>query len=238
MPKAELKISASEIFKGLDDMADGVFIVDGNLRIHIWNKAAEEILGFRKDDVQGQFCYEILRGSNGEGNPICSKHCRVLNMAKESKPISSYDTQVRTNQGENCWMNMSILTVRFGQNGENMMITHIFRDISQKKDDEIILNQILEKASRYQKNPGNIKDEKVPDNQVEKLTRRQHEVLTLLARGFSTREIADSLSISQYTVRNHIQIIFQKFQVNNRLEAVTFALKNGLLDYVNGADVL
>jgi len=111
-----------------------------------------------------------------------------------------------------------------------MMITHIFRDISQKKDDEIILNQILEKARRYQKNTGNIKDDNVPDNQVEKLTRRQHEVLTLLARGFSTREIADSLSISQYTVRNHIQIIFQKFQVNNRLEAVTFALKNGLLD--------
>jgi PAS domain S-box-containing protein len=230
MPKAELKISASEIFKGLDDMADGVFIVDGNLRIHIWNKAAEEILGFRKNDVQDQFCYQILQGSNGEGNPICSKHCKVLNMAKESKPISSYDTQVRTSQGENCWLNMSILAVRFGQNGENMMITHIFRDISQKKDDEIILNQILEKARRYQKNTGNIKDDNVPDNQVEKLTRRQHEVLTLLARGFSTREIADSLSISQYTVRNHIQIIFQKFQVNNRLEAVTFALKNGLLD--------
>jgi PAS domain S-box-containing protein len=238
MPKAELKISASEIFKGLDDMADGVFIVDGNLRIHIWNKAAEEILGFRKDDVQGQFCYQILRGSNGEGNPICSKHCRVLNMVKESKPISSYDTQVRTGQGENCWLNMSILAVRSGQNRENMMITHIFRDISQKKDDEIILNQILEKARRYQKNTGNIRDEKVPDNQFEKLTRRQHEVLTLLARGFSTREIADSLSISQYTVRNHIQIIFQKFQVNNRLEAVTFALKNGLLDQKNGADVL
>lgn len=230
MPKAELKISASEIFKGLDDMADGVFIVDGNLRIHMWNKAAEEILGFRKDDVHGQFCYQILRGSNGEGNPICSKHCKVLNLAKESKSISSYDTQVRTNQGENCWLNMSILAVRDRQNGENMMIAHIFRDISQKKDDEIILNQILEKARRYQKNPGNIKDDKVPDNQVEKLTRRQHEVLTLLARGFSTREIADSLSISQYTVRNHIQIIFQKFQVNNRLEAVTFALKNGILD--------
>jgi PAS domain S-box-containing protein len=225
MPKAELKISASELYKGLDDMADGVFVVDGKLRIHMWNKAAEEILGFRKEDVQGQLCYQILRGSNGEGNPICSKHCKVLKLAKESKPISSYDTQVRISQGEKCWLNMSILALRFGHNGENMMITHIFRDVSQKKDDEIILNQILEKARRYQKNAGNI-------------TRRQHEVLTLLARGYSTHEIADSLFISQYTVRNHIQLIFQKFQVNNRLEAVAFALKNGLLDYVNGEDVL
>ena len=97
MPKAELEISASELYKGLDDMADGVFVVDSKLRIHMWNKAAEEILGFRKEDVQGQLCYQILRGSNGEGNPICSKHCKVLKLAKESKPISNYDTQVRTN---------------------------------------------------------------------------------------------------------------------------------------------
>lgn len=238
MPKAELKISASELYKGLDDMADGVFIVDGKLRIHMWNKTAEEILGLRKEYVQGQLCYQILRGSNGERNPICSKHCKVLKLAKESKPISSYDTQVRTSQGEKCWLNMSILALRFGHNGENMMITHIFRDVSQKKDDEIILNQILEKARLYQKNAGNIKNDEIPNNQVGKLTRRQHEVLTLLARGFSTREIANHLSISQYTVRNHIQLIFQKFQVNNRLEAVAFALKNGLLDYVNGEDVL
>ena len=51
MPKAIEKISASEIFKGLDNMADGVFIVDDTLRIQLWNKAAEEIFGFRRADV-------------------------------------------------------------------------------------------------------------------------------------------------------------------------------------------
>ena len=238
MPKAVMRISASEIFKGLDNMADGVFMVDGNLRIQMWNKAGEEILGFRKGEVEGQLCDQILQGTNEEGKLICSKHCKVLQLAKESKSVSSYDTQVRTSRGEKCWLNMSIIALRFGENGENMLITHIFRDISQKKDDEIIFNQIMEIARSYQEKPVGMENYKDANVLVEKLTRRQHEVLILLARGFSTREIADSLSISQHTARNHIQQIIQKFQVNNRLEAVAFALKNGLLNHINGEDVL
>jgi DNA-binding NarL/FixJ family response regulator len=125
---------------------------------------------------------------------------------------------------------MSIIPLQFGQTGEDVMIVHMFRDISQKKDDQIIFNQILEKARRYQNNTVKIREDKIPVGQVEKLTRRQLEVLTLLARGYTTREIAGSLSISPNTARNHIQLIFQKFKVHTRLEAVAFALKNGLLD--------
>jgi PAS domain S-box-containing protein len=229
---------ANEISRSLEDTADGVFIVDSELRIYLWNNAAEEILGYRKGDVEGQLCNQILQGANEEGEPICSQHCQVSKLAKKSKPVSSYDTRVRTNQGDLCWLNMSIITFRLGKNSDDLMIVHMFRDISQKKDDEIIFNQILEKARRYLNSTVNIKDDKVPDNQVEKLTWRQKEVLTLLARGYTTREIADSLSISPHTVRNHIQLTFQKFQVHTRLEAVAFALKNGLLDYINGEDVL
>jgi DNA-binding NarL/FixJ family response regulator len=103
---------------------------------------------------------------------------------------------------------------------------------------EIFLRKILDKARRYQNNSVKVRENKVSVGQVEKLTSRQLEVLMLLARGYTTREIADSLSISPYTARNHIQLIFQKFHVHTRLEAVAFALRNGLLDYINGEDVL
>ena len=56
MPKPVMRISASQIFQGLENMADGVFIVDGNLRIQMWNKSAEKFLGFRKDEVEGRLC--------------------------------------------------------------------------------------------------------------------------------------------------------------------------------------
>ena len=51
----------------------------------------------------------------------------------------------------------------------------------------------------------------------------------LLAQGLSTNEIARSLSITSSTVRNHIRNILQKLHVHNRLEAVVYALKQGLL---------
>ena len=98
----------NEIFRSLEDAADGVFIVDSDLHIQLWNNAAEEILGFGKDDVLGQLCYQILQGMNEEGEPICSKHCQVAKLSKRLERVSSYDTRVRTNQDEFCWLNMSM----------------------------------------------------------------------------------------------------------------------------------
>jgi DNA-binding CsgD family transcriptional regulator len=62
-----------------------------------------------------------------------------------------------------------------------------------------------------------------PDVFAELLTARQHEVLDLLGRGLSTKAIAESLSISTETVRNHVRGIFRALGVNSRLEAVARA---------------
>ena len=60
----------------------------------------------------------------------------------------------------------------------------------------------------------------VPAVFTQLLTPRQHEVLDLLGRGASTKAIAESLSISTETVRNHIRRIFSALGVHSRLEAV------------------
>jgi DNA-binding CsgD family transcriptional regulator len=58
-----------------------------------------------------------------------------------------------------------------------------------------------------------------------RLSRREHEALTYLMRGLSNREIAASLGISTNTVNKHVQQIFSKLSVRNRVEAVTRALQ-------------
>ena len=68
-----------------------------------------------------------------------------------------------------------------------------------------------------------------PISPLDKLTPREQEVLFLLAKGYSTRETAQSLVISPNTVRNHIQNIFQKLHVHRRAEAVAFAINHGLV---------
>jgi DNA-binding NarL/FixJ family response regulator len=65
--------------------------------------------------------------------------------------------------------------------------------------------------------------------EAQELTDREREVLSLLAQGLNTPDIAQSLSISSSTVRNHVQNILHKLQVHSRLEAVAYALKHGLV---------
>ena len=60
------------------------------------------------------------------------------------------------------------------------------------------------------------------------LTSREVEVLRLVARGLSTREIAEHLVISRKTVRNHVEHIYAKIGVSNRARASLFAVKHGM----------
>jgi len=61
------------------------------------------------------------------------------------------------------------------------------------------------------------------------LTGREMEVLRLLARGLTNREIASALRISSSTVKNHIKSILDKLDVAGRTEAVSFCLARGIL---------
>lgn len=63
----------------------------------------------------------------------------------------------------------------------------------------------------------------------ETLSDRETEVLQLMAKGVSNKDIADQLSITQSTVKTHITSIFQKLDVTTRTEAVTNALKKGII---------
>jgi HD-GYP domain-containing protein (c-di-GMP phosphodiesterase class II) len=61
------------------------------------------------------------------------------------------------------------------------------------------------------------------------LTTREAEVLKLVAQGASNREIADKLSISQKTARNHVERTYAKIGVTNRIGASMYALERGLV---------
>lgn len=61
------------------------------------------------------------------------------------------------------------------------------------------------------------------------LSRRELEVLTLMAEGLNNRAIAERLYISESTVKNHVRSIHEKLQVHSRMEAVVRAVREGVL---------
>jgi DNA-binding NarL/FixJ family response regulator len=67
-----------------------------------------------------------------------------------------------------------------------------------------------------------------PDPAIAELTEREHEVLTLIAKGLTNSAIADRLVISPKTVRNYITEIFSKLQVADRAQAIIRARDAGL----------
>jgi DNA-binding NarL/FixJ family response regulator len=62
------------------------------------------------------------------------------------------------------------------------------------------------------------------------LTEREKEVLGLLAAGNTNKEIAGALAIAENTVKNHLKNILEKLHLENRVQAATFALREGLLN--------
>lgn len=64
---------------------------------------------------------------------------------------------------------------------------------------------------------------------IESLTRREMDVLKLLAVGMYNKEVAEQLDISERTVKNHVSNIFKKINVTDRTQAAVFAIRNNLI---------
>ncbi len=61
------------------------------------------------------------------------------------------------------------------------------------------------------------------------LTEREREVLTLVARGYTNKQIADKLYVSEKTARNHVSHILEKLGLSRRSEAAAFAVEHKLV---------
>ncbi|MGH2494491.1 MAG: response regulator [Ktedonobacteraceae bacterium] len=61
------------------------------------------------------------------------------------------------------------------------------------------------------------------------LTEREREVLTLIARGYTNKQIADALTVTEKTARNHVSHILEKLGLSRRSEAAVFAVENKLV---------
>jgi DNA-binding NarL/FixJ family response regulator len=91
--------------------------------------------------------------------------------------------------------------------------------------DSAVAGQVVNKLMRKQP-----EQSKILNSKYDSLTAREQEVMTLLAEGLGSREIADKLHISQKTVENHRSNIYSKLDLHSSIELVRFAAKLGIID--------
>lgn len=68
---------------------------------------------------------------------------------------------------------------------------------------------------------------------MEKLTKRETEVLEKMAQGLKNKEIAEALYVSVGTTKNHICNIYQKLEVHNAREAIAYYYQNKIKEIIN-----
>lgn len=66
------------------------------------------------------------------------------------------------------------------------------------------------------------------NSKINSLTKREYEVLILIAEGLNNKDIADRLFISEKTAKNHVSNILKKLDLNDRVQVAIFAYKNNI----------
>lgn len=198
-------------------VSDAVFAVDQQMRVVFWNLAAERVFGVDAGAALGRRCDDMVAGVEVSGATLCAPDCRILGCARRGHAAETYDVVREGAEGGRQWLNVSIVVLR-GQRRRSTLAVHLVRDVTERRAVEQRAEGLLQRLPASQ----TLLD--APD-----ITRREAEVLRLLACGASNKAIAETLGISPTTVRNHIEHLLTKLSVHSKLEAVVYAARAGLV---------
>jgi PAS domain S-box-containing protein len=115
-------LSAERFQAILSSISDGVFTVDREGRIACFNRAAEEITGYSRDEVLGRRCHEVLRAN------ICHDACALAYTRETGNPIVDLDVTIETRDGETIPVSISTALLR-DQEGKVIGGVETFRDL-------------------------------------------------------------------------------------------------------------
>ena len=191
--------------------SEAAFSIDASRRIKSWNAAAERLVGYDQAEVLGRSCSEVLKLCPLSGNGSCQSHCSAISNARRGRGTDSFQAAVQTRSGAMKPVDVCTLIARTAT-GESRVV-HIMREADVQSI--IPVNSLTARRQEGLIRPS--------------LTRRELEVLKLLAAGYSTEEVANTLSISPITARNHVSSVIEKLEVRTRLQAVVTASQLGLL---------
>ena len=211
-----------ELLAAFERSGDGVYAVDSDQRIVFWNAEAQRLLGHAASEVIGKHCYDVIAGGDHLGDPFCGPDCPVIECARKGRAPENYDVHTRTAAGKSCWINVSIVVLK-GRTARSTIAVHLFRDVTTRRRGELELRQALHKASA----PERVGE---PSGRAaSRLTRREAEVLQMMACGLDNKTIGETLGVSATTVRNHIEHLLAKLGVHSKLEAVVYAARHRLV---------
>jgi PAS domain S-box-containing protein len=213
-----------DLFEFLEHTADAAFTVTDAGEICSWNRSAETLLGFGRDEVIGKTCFDVFGGRGALGTLVCTEQCEVRDCAAQHRPIPDFDLHVRTRSGRHIWTNVSTMVHEDPKTGRRRVV-HLMRSAVGRKRTDALVQRLL----RTSKELLEAADDPVQSEPIARLSEQEHRVLRSLSEGQSPANIVRALKISPQTLRNHLHHINQKLGTHNRLEAVIHATRRKLI---------
>ena len=203
----------------LGSSADALIAIDERGQIVFWNEAATRLLGREATQTLGRPCHEVMQGLTPAGGHLCGPDCPIQESCRELRAPRRFEMVVRHADGSEIWLDVASCIV-VGDDDRPVAIHILTESVSERR-----LAALAEKVARKVSEPHPVAA--LASEQT--LTRRELDVLTLLAQGCATAKIAQQLSLSQATVRNHVQNLLTKLGAHSRAEAVVLAIRGGLV---------
>lgn len=219
---------SEEVRPILDALAlspDALFVTDRNNRIVLWNKAVEHLLGYSSDEVAGYSCCSVLLGSDRFGNRYCSAPCPVIQIASRGESVRRFELTFTTKSKQLIDAEIQILTIP-APAPHRFLLSHIIRRVDGRHHQPPMAPH---EAADAPTTTTHAKAAESTDVRAHRLTRREIEVLGMLASGLHVADIGERLGIALLTARNHVQNILEKLEVHSKSEAVAFAFRQKLL---------
>ena len=195
------------------------FATDSRERVVFWNRGAAALLGRRSEEALGRHCFEVVCGRDLFGNRLCYQNCAVSSMARAGEPISGFEVRLppAKETAEPALLHVTILRIP-GPRPDLFTLVHML--------------QPIDAAARFARTLGPADTAAPPSvpsaiDNAAPLTRREVEVLQLVASGLQNKEIAAKLALSLATVRNHVHNMLEKLDVHSKLEMVSLAFRKG-----------
>lgn len=144
-PHLGLALDVGVYHNVLDEIRDGVYFVDRDKRIVLWNRAAETITGFHRDEMLGEQCgRSSLWHVDSSGRLLCLDGCPIERAVDTGIPIEA-DAFLQHKRGHRIPVKMKTSPVR-DQRGALVGAVEIFRCTSADQKREELINQLAELA--------------------------------------------------------------------------------------------
>jgi len=214
----------------VESTGEAAFASDEQGRIVACNGAAERLLGVARGGALGRDCHEVVSGLDAFGRRFCRPDCEPREAVRRREPLRVFPLDVKRASGELVRVDVSCLAIR-GEDSSSHALVHLLKP-SESSGSECLEGMRVGARRCHDASSGEamtrVEGEEGAGG-ASPLTARETQVVRLLAGSQTPREIAAELRLSLATVRTHIRNVHRKLGVHNATQAVTFALRLGLI---------